>query len=110
MRCLEDRDLAEWKIDLSPRHTRDALAVARFRLVDKGDCCGEQAQILHDGEWIWFGRTDLMDDVATGKCFDTIDALLTRVDKYLERGVFGARVRTGWQGRFFAVIDAETDG
>jgi hypothetical protein len=96
------------KTELSREATLEALETGQFRCTEL-----EDAQIFYNGEWLQFGRTDWKDDVGTGCCFDSIDALLGQVSRYIDalKGDWperwpGARVSDGW----FCVLDAYSDG
>ena len=89
------------------------METSRFR-VNKGRY-GGQAEIFYAGNWISFGRTDFMDDVATSRCFDSMEALLGRVGKYIDWLKGGMYERAGWPGarisdKAFSVIDSYSDG
>ncbi len=90
-------------VDLSPAEVYEALAGIEVRC--KVGLYGVLPEILYMGEWICFGRTDLMDDVSTSRFLRNKTEARNYVAS-LRLSNYGARVRDG----HFFVVDAVSDG
>jgi hypothetical protein len=88
-----------YSVDISPADVSKMLDVVDVRLVD------EAPQVLIRDEWVNLGRTDLMDNVSTVRCFGTLEEAKAFVAE-LQLSNHGARLIHG--GIF--VVDSMTDG
>ena len=106
-----------YTVDLSPRDAWAALydAEIRARETEKADPYGVEAEILFRGDWWVLARTDLKDDVCTGRyVIQTTtpqDGLLRHKQEFMRSVTYGARLRIDADGlRVFSVVDRFSDG
>lgn len=102
-----------YPVDLTADEARVALTDVPFRVETWRTPWGEAPDlpehpwtavlIQYKGEWLLLGRTDLKDDVETGRDAKGMDAPVEYFRKCIR---YGARIRDGR----FCVIDAWSDG
>jgi|ERR1043165_476067 hypothetical protein len=98
--------------DLKPEAARALFDAASFRLAP-GDYPDEnRLEMFHAGEWWKVGRTDLLDDVATGLVEKkTLEEWRKHYRAKIRYGARFHRFRSeGKEWRVFSVIDSLTDG
>lgn len=93
------------KVDLTRTQVIDAVTTSEI-LVEDG-----HPVIVFNGTKHLLGRTDLMDDVATGLCADKSSEEWRQHYLRTAMSCMGARIRETDDGRFlFSIIDSLTDG
>ncbi len=103
-----------------PNDIRRAEAIAAmtttFRLHPRPDFgwgVHEELQMWHQNEWWWVARTDLIDDICTGRIEKdwTLDEWIAHYKAKVAKS-YGARLKRdpGRDFPCFAVIDSLTDG
>lgn len=98
-RSCREREFYGCSVDLSPAETFEALQGIEIRIIDRWP------EVRYKGQWLRFGRTDLMDDVATGHYVSSDAEARGFVDMKAALN-YGARV----SDRGFFVVDSMTDG
>lgn len=98
-------------VDLSCSEVFDALSGCEAR-VEPEDKFGARVDVRYKGTWYVLSRTDLFDDVCTGRPYneERHGPLQKHVESMRDRAWFGARLKHYPHGNFFAVVDALSDG
>jgi hypothetical protein len=93
--------------DLTPEEALKALAESPRRWGTAW--YGQVPEIEYEGKWRRLCRTDVFDDVCTGRRHEDGESLDQAVDYYAKRVGYGVRLREA-NGSVFAVLDALSDG
>ena len=103
---IDGKSKEDLNVQLDPDEARQALEGIAYRRVmrnAKGRYPWEGIEVLYGGKWLGLCRTDLYDDVATGK---DMRGIADPIGYYKERAKAGARITD----TRFSVIDAMSDG
>jgi len=100
-------------VDLSRNEVIDTVTNCKMDIeIDDMGGSYTRPKIFYNGEWYSLGRTDLMDDVATGMCANFSIRKWRKHYLRSARNCYGGRIRKTADGKrmLFSIIDSFTDG